>query len=55
MMKLFVREDMRIALVILAVMVVASGLTGGSAGAVYLTAIACMAVVGWREKRKESR
>ncbi len=46
---------MRIALVILAAMVVASGLTGGSAGAVYLTALACLAMVGWRDKRKESR
>jgi hypothetical protein len=53
-MKLFVRENARLIAAMLVVGVLASGLSGGSAGAVYLAGLACLAVVGWREKRRES-
>lgn len=54
-MKRFVRENAATVLPSLFAMIVVSSLTGGSAGAAYLTAFTCLAVMGWRDKRKESR
>jgi hypothetical protein len=55
MMKLFVRENTATVSAMLLAMIGASALTGGNAGAVYLTAIVCLAALAWWDKRKETR
>jgi hypothetical protein len=55
MMKPFVRENAMAISAMLLAMVAVSALTGGSAGAVYLTAITCAAAAAWWDKRQEPR
>jgi hypothetical protein len=50
-MKLFVGENRSIIEMLIVTMAVVS-LTGGSAGAAYLTPVVCYAFVLWREKRR---